>query len=104
MPRGGKRSGAGRKAGSRTKKTQQFLAEVRASGETPVDYMLRVMRDEAAETSRRDDMAKAAAPYVNSKMPVALVPSAASSPVTAPDDETVLNLYLSGLHAEADED
>jgi hypothetical protein len=30
--------------------------------------MLRVMRDDSAETSRRDDMAKAAAPYVHAKL------------------------------------
>jgi len=30
-----------------------------------LDYMLRVMRDETAEPTRRDAMAKAAAPYVH---------------------------------------
>jgi hypothetical protein len=40
-------------------------AEVAASGEIPLDYMLRVMRDETVDPARRDAMAKAAAPYVH---------------------------------------
>jgi hypothetical protein len=38
---------------------------VAASGEIPLDYMLRIMRDETADPVRRDAMAKAAAPYVH---------------------------------------
>ena len=39
-----------------------------ASGtELPVDYALRVMRDDGAEESRRDTMAKAALPYLHAK-------------------------------------
>jgi hypothetical protein len=30
--------------------------------------MLRVMRDDGADTSRRDDMAKACAPYIHPKL------------------------------------
>ena len=30
--------------------------------------MLRIMRDEAAESTRRDDMAKAAAPYLHPRL------------------------------------
>ena len=39
-----------------------------ASGETPLEYMLRIMRDEAAESTRRNDMAKAAAPYLHPRL------------------------------------
>jgi hypothetical protein len=42
----------------------EVKAAVVASGETPLEYMLRIMRDGAAESTRRDDMAKAAAPYL----------------------------------------
>ena len=38
-------------------------------GETPVDYMLRVMRDPKAAPARRDTMAKSATPYVHAKPP-----------------------------------
>jgi hypothetical protein len=39
-----------------------------ASGETPLEYMLRVMRDVTVEHSRRDEMAKAAAPYLHPRL------------------------------------
>ena len=62
----GKKTG-GRKKGTPNKATTAAAvrAEVAASGEIPLDYMLRVMRDETAEPTRRDAMAKAAAPYVH---------------------------------------
>ena len=37
-------------------------------GETPLEYMLRVMRDRTQEHIRRDEMAKAAAPYVHARL------------------------------------
>lgn len=33
-----------------------------------MEYMLRVMRDDTVDSSRRDDMAKACAPYVHAKL------------------------------------
>lgn len=68
MPRGGKREGAGRKAGEPNKRTKELQAAVEASGETPLAYMLRVMRDSDTDAQRRDDMAKAAAPFVHAKL------------------------------------
>lgn len=99
---GGKRAGAGKKKGSRVKKTVELLEAVLATGETPLEYMLRVMRDRTADDARRDDMARSAAPYVHSKMPTAVVtPPPPGGPVTD-DDQRLLTLYLTGLHAEAD--
>ena len=66
--RGGKREGAGRKAGIRNKKTAAVLEAVEASGITPLEYMLQVMRDPSNETSMRLDAAKSAAPYVHAKL------------------------------------
>src|SRR5262249_58459676 len=63
MTHGGKRSGAGRKAGVPNKVTAEVQAAVAETGETPRDYMLRVMRDETVDHARRDAMAKAVAPY-----------------------------------------
>jgi hypothetical protein len=68
MPRGGNRPGAGRKAGSPNRATQERQKRVAATGITPLDYMLEVMRDAKADASRRDDMAKAAAPYVHPRL------------------------------------
>jgi hypothetical protein len=61
----GKKTG-GRKKGSRNKATIALEQELAASGETPKDYMLRVMRDPKVDDHRRDEMAKAVAPYVPS--------------------------------------
>ena len=65
---GGKRPGAGRPKGSRNKATATRQAAISASGEAPLDYMIRVMRDKSAPVERRDEMAKAAAPYVHPRL------------------------------------
>ena len=76
--KGGKRSGAGRKAGVPNKRTQEVQDAVEESGITPLEYMLSVMRSEAPDTDdpvvlmrhveARMDAAKAAAPYVHAKL------------------------------------
>ena len=38
-----------------------------SGGDTPLDYMLKVMRDDEADQKRRDEMAKIAASYVHQK-------------------------------------
>jgi hypothetical protein len=68
MARGGKREGAGRKVGAPNKATQEAVENAKATGELPLDYMLRVMRDAEAEDRRRDAMATAAAQYLHSKL------------------------------------
>ena len=68
MARGGRRSGAGRKVGSQTKRTRNVVIKAAAAGETPVDYMLRIMRSPGVGNERRDAMAIAAAPYVHARL------------------------------------
>lgn len=68
MAHGGKRNGAGRKPGQATKVNEEARVQALEGGESPLDYMLRVMRDEGQAEDRRDDMAKAAAPYVHAKL------------------------------------
>jgi hypothetical protein len=68
MPKGGKRPGAGRKPGSRNKRTQAIADGIAETGETPLEFMLRVMRDPAVDFPTRADMAKAAAPYVHARL------------------------------------
>lgn len=63
----GKKTG-GRQRGTPNRATAAKAEEVAASGLTPLDYMLTVMRDTKAPADRRDDMAKAAAPYVHPKL------------------------------------
>jgi hypothetical protein len=70
MPSGakpGERRG-GRQKGTPNKFPAEVQAAIAATGETPRDYMLRVMRDPQVEYARRDEMAKAVAPYVHPKL------------------------------------
>ncbi len=68
MPRGGKRPGAGRPPGAATRRTREIADRAAEEGVTPLEHMLAVMLDESAEPSRRDDMAKAAAPYIHPRL------------------------------------
>lgn len=63
---GGARKGAGRPRGAKTIVTQEAIKKA-GEGETPLEYMLRVMRDPDAEPERRDKMAMGAAPYVHAR-------------------------------------
>lgn len=72
MPRGGPGRGGGRKKGIPNKTNKVVRERAAKSGVLPLDYMLKIMRDERAPKARRDDMAKAAAPYLHSKMPIAI--------------------------------
>lgn len=68
MPRGGKREGAGRKTGSVNKLDQEVRAKVlQGDEESPLDFLLRIMRTSNDE-ARQIDAAKAAAPYVHAKL------------------------------------
>jgi hypothetical protein len=68
MPVGGKREGAGRPKGAVNKKTAEKIEAIEASGLTPLDYMLSVLRDESRAEHTRMDAAKAAAPYVHARL------------------------------------
>ncbi len=57
MARGGKRSGSGRPPGAVTKVTAEKRQAAVESGQTPLDYMLSVMRDSSEFPERRDRMA-----------------------------------------------
>lgn len=66
-PKGLPKTG-GRKKGVPNRIPTARREALAAKGETPLEYMLRVMRDRLADESRRDDMAKAAAPYLHPKL------------------------------------
>ena len=68
MPRGGARSGAGRKRGSVTKKTTEIAQRASEGGVTPLEYMLKVMRDSKNPLGVRMDAAKASAPYIHPRL------------------------------------
>jgi hypothetical protein len=68
MAHGGSRSGAGRKAGSLTKRTREIAEKAVEGGVTPLEYMLSLLRDENNEQAVRFEAAKHAAPFVHPKL------------------------------------
>jgi len=69
MPnRGGRRPNSGRKRGVRNKRTRELLERVEAGGQTPLDYLLSVMRDPKVPRAMRFEAARVAAPYLHPRL------------------------------------
>jgi hypothetical protein len=66
--KGGAMPGAGRPRGSRNKRTLELQERIAATGLTPLDYMLSVLRDETNDVATRLEAAKAAAPFVHARL------------------------------------
>jgi len=66
----GRAKTGGRQKGVRNRAAQQREAEIAASGLAPLDYMLKIMRDEQLDLPTRLDAAKAVAPYVHPRLAV----------------------------------
>lgn len=66
----GKRTGKprGRPKGVPNKATAAKAAAIAASGLTPLDFMLQIMRDETKPDGLRANMARDAAPYVHPRL------------------------------------
>lgn len=64
----GIKTGGGSRKGRRNKATATREAKIAASGLTPLEYMLKVLRNKKEDKDRRLDAAKAAAPYVHPKL------------------------------------
>ena len=62
---GGKRKGAGRPKGSKSKKRIDVKTRAKEAGKTPLEYLLSVMNDEGAANERRDKAAIAVARYIH---------------------------------------
>ena len=58
----------GRQRGTPNRATAARQADIAASGLTPLDYLLAIMRDENLGVEERLEAAKAAAPYVHPKL------------------------------------
>jgi hypothetical protein len=89
----GERRG-GRQKGTPNKVNALKRAEIAASGELPLDYMLRVMRDETVDPERRDQMARSAAPYLHAKL------QAVVHPDDKKDAQTITIVRLSDLPSD----
>jgi hypothetical protein len=66
--RGASGNPRGRPRGSLNKRTRTLLEAAEAGGEMPLDFLLRVMRNPHAQTARRLEAAKAAAPFLHPKL------------------------------------
>ena len=75
--------------------TAEAKAAVEASGKTPLDYMISVMRDPKADARRRDAMAAAAAPYVHHRL--------SSTEHSGPGDGPVQVIIHTGFAYDDDE-
>jgi hypothetical protein len=64
----GRKTGGGSRAGSPNKATAKREAEIAASGLTPLDYMLKVLRNPKKPHVERMKAAVAAAPYVHPRL------------------------------------
>ena len=67
MAHGGPRPGSGRKPGAINRASREAAERAKETGEMPLDYLLRIMRDPLQEDTKRIDCAKAAAPYLHAK-------------------------------------
>jgi hypothetical protein len=65
---GGRRPGAGRKGGARSKLDAEARAKAAESGITPLEFFLSIFRDETQPMSLRMDAAKSAAPYMHARL------------------------------------
>ena len=79
LARGGARPNAGRELGTMIRFNRGLLERTNEGGQSPLDYMLEMIRDQFLDTRLRIDAAKGRCPCVHQK------PSAISVDLTTPD-------------------
>ena len=82
---GGVRQGAGRRVGSVSRRNAEVVAASLAEGITPVEYMLKILRDEEADAKDRAWAAEKAAPYLHPRP----APLERTIEIALPDTSTV---------------
>lgn len=85
----GRKTG-GRQKGTPNKSTTQKIAEMKAKGDLPLDYMLRIMRDKNQPNERRDQMAISAARFCHPAL--AAVEASHSGNVTLTHEQALAEL------------
>jgi hypothetical protein len=98
MARG--RKTGGRQKGARNRATEEARAAAAATGVLPLDYMLSVMRDPAADHKRRDAMATGAAPYLHPRLTAIDAKLSPTVPAPSPEKLIVEFVLPSRNHAE----
>ena len=105
-PKGKRRGpGKGRKKGSRNKRTKAVEAAIAASGLTPLEYMLEVLRNTRKSRSERMQAAVAAAPYVHQRLAATTITTPPGQPIEGKlalsADPELIGEYLARLEAIA---
>jgi hypothetical protein len=102
MARG--RKTGGRQKGARNRATEHTRAAAAAAGILPLDYMLGIMRDPAADHKRRDAMAMAAAPYLHPRL-TAIDPKLSPAAADAPPEKTSIRIeFVMPSHTRDDQE
>jgi hypothetical protein len=89
MPRGGKRPGAGRKLGSVSKLSREAAKAEFDKGMTPLEFFTSVMRDPDQPLATRLEAAKAAAPYMHSRLATVEIAGKPEKPQNEPEPSTL---------------
>ena len=101
MPRGGRRPGAGRPKGSVSKRSQETAARLSISGNDPLDFLLAVMRNEEIEMRIRHDAAKAAAPFMHTRL-AAISHTIQHKPAAHLSDDELTSIAAGGSEGAAE--
>jgi hypothetical protein len=99
MAKGGTRPGAGRPKGSiakHRKLANEATIKAVGDGETPLEFLLKVMRNEGLELEARKDAAKAAIAYVH--------PRLASIEHRGDDDSPIAFAIITGVPRDDEEE
>ncbi len=89
---GGVRPGSGRKKGTRPGQAIWEAQSLREKYPTmPLEHMLKVLNDVKAPKARRDEMAKAAAPYIHPRLAAVALTDKDPAPVQGSLDLTMLS-------------
>jgi len=84
------RPSGGRPKGSRNSLSQTKRLAIHASGLTPLDYFIQILRDPEQSYERRIDAAKAAAPYIHPRL-AAIEHTGAGGKPLVPEENLSLN-------------
>jgi hypothetical protein len=107
MARGGRREGAGRKRGIRTKtpKSRLLAAEAQAraqgAGITPLEFLCNIYRDEAQPQAVRIAAAEAAMPYMHPKLSAVMASVEQRGETVSPEEKAAKEAEARRLAIEA---
>ena len=65
---GGRRTGSGRKVGSANTRTREIADQAMASGQSPLEFLLGIMRDPNNPIDLRVEAAKICCPFVHPRL------------------------------------